>query len=40
LLVNVKAKIPLKASSSFDLIILTNTLLVKVNVFPEPADAL
>jgi hypothetical protein len=39
-LVNVRAKVPLKASSSFDLIMLVNTLLVRVKVLPDPAEAL
>ena len=40
LLVKVRAKMFLKESSSFDLMILVNTLLVRVNVFPDPAEAL
>ena len=40
LLVKVRAKMFLKESSSFDLTILVKTLLVRVNVFPDPAEAL
>jgi hypothetical protein len=38
--VKVRAKMFLKESSSFDLTILVKTLLVRVNVFPDPAEAL